>query len=166
MMNYYEHSKIIRVSKFYDRIVQKRVSETRIFFIFLFTVDSLLLSDLGNNGESFYLIVNLGVGRCLVLFWFFFTSFLIRYWFPCQCILENFQLEKITKRLHYWTSRLQVYILLYVTHLYIESGTCVIMHGCRRTSFSDEHKKHKESCRYTYRRTSGLKLLFHFVMCF
>jgi len=33
------------------------------------------------------------------------------------------------------------YILLYVTHLYIESGTCVIMHECKRTNFSDEHKK-------------------------
>lgn len=75
MMNYYEHSKIIRVFKFYDRIVQKRVSGTQFFLFFLFTVDSLLLSDLGNNGESFYLIVNLGVGRCLVLFWFFFYTF-------------------------------------------------------------------------------------------
>lgn len=122
---------------------------SEIFYFFLFTVDSLLLSDLGNNGESFHLIVNLGVSRCLVLFWFF-HFFLIQYWFPRQCILENFQLEKITKRLHRWTSRQHVYILLYVTHLYIESGTCVIMHGCKRTSFSDEHKKHKESS-ITYR---------------
>jgi len=45
------------------------------FYFFLFTVDSLLLSDLGNNGESFHLIVNLDVGRCLVLFWFFFSLF-------------------------------------------------------------------------------------------
>lgn len=140
--------RIIWVFKFYDRVVQKRVPEACIIFIFfLFTVDSLLLSNLSNNGESFYLIVNLSVGRRLVLFCFcfFFHFFRIQYyWFPCQCVLENFQLDKIAKRLHHWASHIMhVYILLYVTHLYIDPGTCIVLHGCEITHFSYARKKIK-----------------------
>jgi len=57
----------------------KNVHPSREFFIFIFFIYSrfLLLSDLGHNGESFYLIVNLSVSRRLVLFcfWFFFFTF-------------------------------------------------------------------------------------------